>query len=252
MAYSNDDPDLSKKMLDRQKILDMLGDLGAKLKAQGLEGNVNVVGGAAIALTLKDRRVTQDVDALVLDHHEEFRAAAREVAEEHGVDPGWISDDISDFVSREPAGEQTELVMDGINVYVASPEHLLAMKVRAATTRIAGQDADDLVFLAEHLGLERPEEIAELTARQFQGLYRDNVGYDEYVSTVKDAFMVTDLQRGDDPMERIERLEREAQQSQQEQDRQSSQALKPSERAHEFAFDDDYGQHDGFDDYGRH
>lgn len=191
-------PDIDRD-LTRDEILSMLTDLGRKMQRDGLETNIHVVGGAAIALTLKDGRVTQDVDALVSDHSDEFRAAAREVAEEHNVRADWISDDVSDFVAREPAGEETEIALPGINVFVASPEHLLAMKVRAATTRFQQKDTDDLVFLADHLGLTTPDEIADLTARQFQGIYRDTIGVDEYRETVENAFVMHDLENGIDP-----------------------------------------------------
>src|SRR5699024_11816123 len=42
-----------------------------------------------------------------------------------------------------------------------------------------------------------------LTKRQFEGLYRDQIGYDEYLATARDAFLVADLLAGRDPLARI-------------------------------------------------
>ena len=109
---------------------------------------------------------------------------------------------MADFVSQDPIGEPVELAIDGLNCYVASPEHLLAMKVRAATVRVSEKDSEDLVFLAEHLELTTPRQVADLTKRQFEGLYRDQIGYDEYLATARDAFLVADLLAGRDPLAR--------------------------------------------------
>lgn len=190
------------QQLDRTRVLQMLTDLGAHMKERGLIANVQIVGGAAIALTLKDERFTQDVDA-VFDHYEDFLAASYNVAESHGVQHDWIADDVADFVSQDPIGEPVELAIDGLNCYVASPEHLLAMKVRAATVRVSEKDSEDLVFLAEHLELTTPRQVADLTKRQFEGLYRDQIGYDEYLATARDAFLVADLLAGRDPLARM-------------------------------------------------
>ena len=187
------------RRLDASQILVLFTALGRMLQAQGLVVNIHVVGGAAIALTLKDDRVTQDVDAIVTDHSAPFHAAARQVAREYGVSERWIEDDVSEFVSRTPLGAETEITLPGLRVFVASPEHLLAMKTRAATTRMTPRDSDDLVFLADHLGLDSPEQIATLTARQFEGVYRDTLGYDEYLETARFALTTAALERGEDP-----------------------------------------------------
>lgn len=186
--------------LNQSKILDLLTDLGSRMHEQGLVARLYIVGGAAIALTLKDDRITQDVDAVMVDHSAELRQAALEVGREHGVDQNWMADDITDFVSSSPSGQEIEFSIPGLNIAVASPEHLLAMKVRASAARAETKDADDLVFLAEHVGLQHPEPVARLTASQFEGIYRDNLGYDEYLEAARFAFVQVALRQGEDPV----------------------------------------------------
>lgn len=191
--------------MDREKILAMLGHLGAQLHEQGLTANIQVVGGAAIALTFPDTRVTADLDAVVLDHSVEFHAAERVTAVEFDEAPDWASDGVADFMAHSPEGEQTLIALPGVNVYVASPEHLLAMKLRAATVRMTDRDQADLMLLARHLELETPEQLAQLTERQFRGgVYQDSLGYDEYFDAAQMAFLTDDLAAGRDPMARWE------------------------------------------------
>ena len=147
--------------LDRDTILSMLTDLGRRLDEQNLSADITVVGGAAMALTFSQLRVTEDVDALVNNRGREFEAAARETAIAHDVSHDWISDDISDFVADSPEGEQTLIALPGLNVYVASPEHLLAMKTRAAVIRAT--DRDRAVGGLRHLRPRRPRGSGTVT-----------------------------------------------------------------------------------------
>lgn len=184
----------SRSGLDRDLALAPLSALGAQLHEQGLVGHIHVVGGAAIALTLRDARVTPDVDAVVLDHPREFRAAAEETARQLNIPENWISDTAAACVGPKPGVQGAELTLPGLTVAVGSPEHLLALKVRAATERPEERDTEDVVFLTRHLGLATPTEVSQLTEQHFQAIYRDPIGYDEYVATVMQAFVVHDLQ----------------------------------------------------------
>jgi len=180
--------------LDREELLDNLRAVGQILAEQGKEATIYVIGGAAIALTLNNRRTTRDVDAIVKSNNQAFRAATAIVAQEKGLPPDWCLDDVTEFVSKDPIGQEVFIALPGLNVMVASPEHLLAMKVRAAVTRDV-DDMADIVFIANHLGISDVESIAELTQKQFAGIYRDSIGYDEYLDVVQSAFLIADLER---------------------------------------------------------
>ncbi|GAA3307123.1 hypothetical protein [Glutamicibacter nicotianae] len=45
------------------EIRELLGELGARLQANGITAMIRMVGGAAIAFSGNDRRVTQNIDA---------------------------------------------------------------------------------------------------------------------------------------------------------------------------------------------
>lgn len=85
----------------RDEILVALTALGARLSARGIEGELYVVGGAAIAIAFDARRATRDVDA-VFEPKREVYAAADEVGVELGLPPGWLNDGVKGFVS-DPA-----------------------------------------------------------------------------------------------------------------------------------------------------
>lgn len=53
--------------LDRDRLRVLLADLDARMRERGVAAGLYVVGGAAIALTVAERRVTVDVDALATD-----------------------------------------------------------------------------------------------------------------------------------------------------------------------------------------
>ena len=50
--------------MERGEIVDLLTDLGGRLAARGVVGEMYIVGGAAIALAFDERRSTRDIDAV--------------------------------------------------------------------------------------------------------------------------------------------------------------------------------------------
>jgi hypothetical protein len=139
----------------REEILAALEALGRRLAAQGLEGEIYVVGGAAIAMAFDARRATRDVDA-VFEPKQEIYAAADEVGAELGLPPGWLNDGAKGFLAGSDDGATAALEVPGLRVLVASPRILLAMKVLAH--RI-GEDDDDVRLLARTLGLTTADEV---------------------------------------------------------------------------------------------
>lgn len=53
--------------VDRERIVELLRELGRRLAARGITGGMYVVGGNAIALAFDDRRATSDIDAVYGD-----------------------------------------------------------------------------------------------------------------------------------------------------------------------------------------
>lgn len=135
--------------MQRSEIVELLRLLAGRLARQGLEGEMYVVGGAAIALAFDERRSTRDVDAVFEPKHAIYDAAA-EIANELGLPEGWLNDAVKGFVSGPDEGATPVLELPGLRVATASPRILLAMKVLAHRP---GEDDADVRLLASQLGL---------------------------------------------------------------------------------------------------
>lgn len=141
--------------MDRDEILAALRALGERLDRRGVQGDLYLVGGAAMALAYDARRTTRDVDAVFEPKMLVYEAAA-EVARERGLAPDWLNDSAKGFLYAEDPHAGPVFEFPGLRVQAASTQMLLAMKVVAA--RI-GEDDDDVAWLARRLGLESAEEV---------------------------------------------------------------------------------------------
>ena len=139
------------ELLDEEAIRELLRQLGARLAARGLQAEIYVVGGTAMVLAYDRSRLTRDIDA-VTDMQDAVELEAREMARgRRGLSPDWFNGKVRPMLPRVFDEEQTEaLSVPGLSVSVASPRHMLAMKVRA--TRGA-RDLDDVLLLCARLGI---------------------------------------------------------------------------------------------------
>lgn len=162
-------------LLTREQLLRLLGEVGALLSEQGLEGQLYVVGGAAMALVFDARRVTRDIDASAPGDQDRLWAAVGAVAARHALPPDWVNTRASAFMTNEPDDRATEITLPGLRLTVASPEHLIAMKLRAMRDR----DIADLDYLFRTLGVRTPQEAAEIHDRLFDESYIGSINPDE-------------------------------------------------------------------------
>jgi len=88
---------LSTIGFDRDKIIELLTELGRRLSAKGVAGRLYVVGGAAMALEFDTRRATRDIDA-VLHPPTTVALEAAAMAKDLGLPRGWLSDAASPFI----------------------------------------------------------------------------------------------------------------------------------------------------------
>lgn len=148
--------------LSREEILTLLAELGADLDSQGLHGDLYVVGGAAIAITLDRRRTTRDVDA-ALHPADAVRAAAARVAAAHALPTSWLNPAAMAFAPATADDDAVGLELRGLSVSVAGPEHLLAMKLAAGRAR----DLSDLAVLFRALRIADPHEALAIARRHY-------------------------------------------------------------------------------------
>lgn len=144
--------------LDGPTVKRLLTEVGRRLHHRGLHVDIYLVGGAAMAFTLDDQRITADVDAIFIDS-EPLRQEAAAVAREHNLPEDWLNNRAAMFLPGEPDPGAVRLDVEGLTVSVASPEHVLAMKMASFRP---GKDQDDLVLLFRKLGIERPEQAADI------------------------------------------------------------------------------------------
>ena len=146
---------MSELNIDRVSVL--LAELGERLAGRGIEGDIYVVGGAAMMLAYDRARLTRDIDAVGVPQ-EEIDAEVRAMAADHkDLDPDWLNARVLPMLPRGvDAGRLQVLGGPGLTVNVASPKWLLAMKARAARDE---RDLDDVWVLCQVLGLRTTNEI---------------------------------------------------------------------------------------------
>lgn len=154
-----------RALLGKDDIESLLTDLGRQCASRGINVEMFLVGGAAMALAYSRKRVTRDLDA-VFEPKTAVYAVAQRMADERGLPRDWLNDAVKGVLPDGPdTGEQVTYSADGIEVMIASPEYLFAMK--AASAR---QEADtaDLLILAELLAVRTAEQAFELVERFYE------------------------------------------------------------------------------------
>jgi hypothetical protein len=75
----------------------VLGELADDLEAQGIHGDLFLVGGAAMALAYSTRRATRNLDAVFEPKQAIYDAAGR-VGDRHGLPHDWLNEGVKGFL----------------------------------------------------------------------------------------------------------------------------------------------------------
>lgn len=158
-------------ILTRDDIIDGIREVIARLRDAGGTATIQIVGGAAIALTIDgDRPATVDVDGPI-SPLQEVEAVAQRIAIERGWPLDWMNDKAKIFLP-DGIGRSAEWVtlydQDGILVQAASPAMLLAMKLRAVERR-GLRDIDDVAVLLAILGIDTADDAESVLNEFFPG-----------------------------------------------------------------------------------
>lgn len=151
--------------LAKADILRLLGLLNAELAAGEVHGEVYLVGGAVMCLALDARAATRDVDAFFKPTRLVREAAAR-VAARASVPDTWLNDAVKAFLSSR--GEfDPYLELSHLQVFVAQPSYLLAMKCAALRLGEEFHDLDDVRYLLRYLNLATVEDAVAVVTKYF-------------------------------------------------------------------------------------
>ncbi len=152
--------------LTRSEILRLLDLLNAELAAEGVQGELYLVGGAVMCLALDARHATRDLDGYFRPTRA-IRQAAGRVAARAGVPDDWLNDAVKGFLS--PRGDfDPYLDLDHLKVFVARPAYLLAMKCAAMRLGEEFRDLEDVRYLLRHLNVTRVDEALAIVTRYFE------------------------------------------------------------------------------------
>lgn len=155
----------------RADMIDGLRDLVRRLRGTGQPSRIQIVGGAAIALTInEDRSATADIDGPVSPPGVVL-GFAEEIASERNWRSDWLNDDAAQFVPSgygRPACWVTIHDADEVIVQVADAETLLAMKVFAVQKR-GRRELEDLEVLIPAVGLTTVDEVEALYESFYPG-----------------------------------------------------------------------------------
>ena len=146
--------------MDRTEIEQLLFELSHEIEAEGVRGELLLVGGAAMALAYATRRSTADLDA-VFEPKVAIYAAAARVGARHGLDDGWLNDAVKGFLPGPDPNATVFFDRPGLVVRIASARYLLAMKLLASRVE---RDEDDIRVLLRLCNIVEPTEALAVVA----------------------------------------------------------------------------------------
>lgn len=151
--------------LTRAEIHRLFELLDAELGAEGVDGEIYLVGGAVMCLALDARPSTRDLDAFFRPTTA-IRMAAARVAAHAGVPDDWLNDAVKGYLS--PHGDfDSYLELPHLRVFVARPEYLLAMKCASMRLGEEFHDLDDVRYLLRYLNIFTVDEALAIVTAYF-------------------------------------------------------------------------------------
>lgn len=146
-----------------------LTEVGVRLAARGVIGEIVLAGGAVMVLALHARGGSRDIDAVFTKEAEAIGEAAREVAHAYGLPAVWLNDHVRVFVAAD-APMVDFFDVPGLRVRMVRLDYLFYMKAWAGDPI----DQRDLRVIARVLGLQDEHQAYALVRGHSQGeLSRD-------------------------------------------------------------------------------
>jgi len=153
----------SRPMLDRKRMIALLGEVGAQIAQSDAIVEVAIFDSNALVLQFDFRENTEDVDYIpVRGDNGLLKQAAQVIADRHHLPVGWLNDAVS-LNPLSPKGKTLHLgdfpqENPGLRVFVAQAQYILAMKILAMRSSLETKDIEDIWNLWDYLGIEDAEQ----------------------------------------------------------------------------------------------
>ncbi|HUW63341.1 MAG TPA: hypothetical protein VMW83_01375 [Spirochaetia bacterium] len=149
--------------MNRQEIIKYLTELSDRLSSKGLVGHLYIYDGACMALTLKAKEITNDIDS-VFEPTDIIYAESLDMSDKYSLRKDWLNNAVIKYVKESKLNDiSLYLTLPGLVVSCASPEFMLAMKCYAARD----SDIDDIIILINSLGLKSSEKVFDLIDKYY-------------------------------------------------------------------------------------
>ena len=138
--------------------------------------DVAIYGGAAIMLTWDMRKISGDVDDIVMDatHKKFVKTAVKQIAEEMSLHEDWFNDAVKGFISENQTMEELAFLPEreegGLRIYVPTAEYLLAMKCLSMRWNLDAEekgDREDIKNLLRKMDIKEPRTACNIIEKYY-------------------------------------------------------------------------------------
>jgi hypothetical protein len=171
--------DAGRAILDIDTVVGAFDVMGRYLMERGIIGEIAVYGGTAILLQFAWRKATEDVDVMIRagDREGAVKDAAAFAGLSLGLPDDWLNNYVEAFTPEAEShaffsayGAYPRGETPGLRVFLAKPEYLCAMKLKALQREtVDDRDFEDAVRLARGIGLDEVDSLRALFASIFPG-----------------------------------------------------------------------------------
>jgi len=147
------------KKLNKDDMICHFKELNSRLRAINKDGEIFVIGGAAISLAFGGRDATEDIDA-VYKPRSEIHRIIKVMSDDYDLRSDWLNNDAEHFVT-DSMTFTLFLEFSNLKVFHIDAECLLAMKLASARPE-SYPDMDDCILLMEKLGILEEKELHNL------------------------------------------------------------------------------------------
>jgi len=154
----------SSYSMNRETILENLMHLNEELKVKDVKGKIALVDGAVMCLVLKTRESTHDIDA-IFEPKSIVYECIEKTALKRNLPKDWLNDSVKGFMSRD-AEFQPHLELSNLDVLIATPEYMLAMKCLSSRAE-SETELEDIRNLIQHLGIDTYEDVEKIMLKYY-------------------------------------------------------------------------------------